>query len=321
MVCVKYIEPKDKWNPVDGLIWHKPLHSIMNGGVGARCDVTFELIDRGHPADAFRGSFRLRQDGNSDTVDGIYFDERTAQQDNARRPAPADGQARQRLVGAAAEAKRPSCQQGVRGAMQSATALQDESQSPCHLRQSTSQQLRLQKTQLKPMGAASAPLEQSCRGGDGSPSFQGTKSPNDYARQSGAIPRITPKCDTMQDQIIPLLSACKLLSPVSRDSATTTSPLSQSDWGPLLKTVARDIRPRWQEIAAVLHFMPEECQEFNIRPSTSPPWWSAYRMLEAWRLKLPKCEPAQLRNILADAVRPFDDNLAQRISTQVLRLR
>ena len=107
----------------------------------------------------------------------------------------------------------------------------------------------------------------------------------------------------------PLLSAIPKLKMTEADPSSTV--IQCGDWMPFLKTVARAIRPRWQEIAEILHLTAADIEEFNT--TQSPAWWPAYKMLEAWRASLPKCQPEQLRDILADAVGPFDRDLADSI--------
>ena len=55
------------------------------------------------------------------------------------------------------------------------------------------------------------------------------------------------------------------------------------DCRPFLKTVARNIQPRWQEVAQLLGLTAEEYKGFEKKTITT--WWPAYLMLVTWTKK------------------------------------
>ncbi len=100
---------------------------------------------------------------------------------------------------------------------------------------------------------------------------------------------------------------------ISHSSKSSTSEkTAQGDFGPFLKKVAMKIEKRWKVVAHALDFTDEQCEEFERKRSVSS-WWPAYMMLHTWQTELPPCSFGQLREILADAVRPVDSRLADTI--------
>ena len=108
--------------------------------------------------------------------------------------------------------------------------------------------------------------------------------------------------DDLRSKIIP----CSLSWDQSSGASAPPKQLN-GDCGPFLKTIAREIVHRWKQVAKVLEFSPEQCEEFESNNKIKEPWWPAYRMLLEWKDKLPKENHGEFFKMLADAIQTFDD--------------
>ena len=77
---------------------------------------------------------------------------------------------------------------------------------------------------------------------------------------------------------------------------------------PYLEMVARNIQPRWRQLARILGFKDDDCEEFESGDNSVGPWWPSFRMLDAFRAKLNETEARNGKGILADAIRMLNED-------------
>ena len=124
------------------------------------------------------------------------------------------------------------------------------------------------------------------------------------------IPTNLEPLNVVEKELQPLLAK----PTICRDEGSDLSTMNSGDFGPLLKTIARGIQPAWKEVALALNFTEAKCHEFVLSRSPSKsPWWPAYMMLHTWKNKLEPRDLANYRQILSDAVRCVNRDLAEQI--------
>ncbi len=101
--------------------------------------------------------------------------------------------------------------------------------------------------------------------------------------------------------------------PNEQINTADSSRRNSGDWDPVLKTLARIVHPKWRTLAEKLQFTAEECNEFE-KALPSCDWWASFKMLLSWKAK---CQTGktltQLKEILADELRPLDGDIADRV--------
>ncbi|XP_072048105.1 uncharacterized protein [Amphiura filiformis] len=308
-VTVQDIDPVNKWLPTrDNTTTGDILYAnLQAGGPGSRCEIKFCPHDVREQAEWFEGSFKTEQDGNPNTIERIYFDDSTARRSverengqqppvaQANKPDPALEQAiprRPRVDGhrpvAAATEPDPAATPGRSSLAQHSKKAASNPSTPRNKGQGEG------KSKIHD-GASSS----------NKPSYRGSDDSRSAAKEEQKISR---------SKIIPMFAACSI---THKSGSSAPAKSSSGDFAPFFKTVARKIEARWKEVAHALEFTPEQCEEFEGGVSYGS-WWPVYKMLLAWqtKLELPSCdgdEFRQLRDILADAIRPVDDLLADRI--------
>ena len=75
-----------------------------------------------------------------------------------------------------------------------------------------------------------------------------------------------------------------------------------------LEMVAKNIQPRWRQLASILGFNDVDCEEFESVDDCAGPWWPSFRMLDAYRARLNETEARNGKDILADAIRMLDQD-------------
>ena len=109
-----------------------------------------------------------------------------------------------------------------------------------------------------------------------------------------------------EDDLRSLIVPCNL--PWDQSTGASAPPKQlDGDCGPFLKTIAREIEPRWKPVAKILEFTPEQCEDFETNNGIKEMWWPAYRMLLEWKDKLPKENHGEFFKMLADAIQTFDE--------------
>ena len=100
------------------------------------------------------------------------------------------------------------------------------------------------------------------------------------------------------------------------------------DWNLFLKKAAQIINPIWEKLAIELEFTSANCSEFKTKRATGidlPTWWPAFRMLLAWknnilsdtRISTDSSVLTQLKDILTDAIRPLNHEIAEQFSREL----
>ncbi len=297
-VTVRDIDPVNKWIPARENTVSSEISyaNIQVGGTGSRCEIKFCRNDEVGAPQWFEGSFQTKQDGNPNTIETIYFDDLYAQENaqvNER------NNAQQEPVNAPnvqAPNDRNNAQQGPVNAPN--VKAPNESTEPQRLTMASGKSALEQRNmpQCKPSNDRS-------QHGRNSTGQQGSPTQSLKPSDNSTNPCVKQKSSESKD-------SSSVITPMFVPSSITpTSKSFQGDCGPFLKKVARMIEPKWQDVA---HALGEQCQDFEAEWSVCS-WWPAYKMLLSWQAKLQPCEFIQLREILADAVRPVNDNLADQI--------
>ena len=73
-----------------------------------------------------------------------------------------------------------------------------------------------------------------------------------------------------------------------------------------LVMVARRVQPRWRQLALILGFNDNDCEDFENGDNSFGPWWPCFRMLDTFRAQLSETEARNAKEILADAIRRLD---------------
>ncbi|XP_072047932.1 uncharacterized protein [Amphiura filiformis] len=294
-IPVKRIDPRDKWLPDAGCdtIGHISYANIQGGGLASRCEIMFWTKDELHQPQWFEGSFDIEQDGNpNNTVDKIHFydsmakencNTETGQPQAAPPTEPAD------LLGPHVALEQPAIRHPRDDGQQPAVPAPDPAARKPQSGRSALEQPMIPQYQAESQSQRKSKIQ------------DGASSSDKPSNRGSGDSVIAP-----EEQIIPKFEACSLTCQSSSGASATSS---SWDSGPFLKTVARNIEIRWKKVACALGFTLEQCVEFEAGVCYGS-WWPAYKMLLAWQVKLPPCGSSQLRDILKDAVRHVDDQLA-----------
>ena len=264
LIQFRNIRPQCVWLPVDtmkGIILYQ---NIQNGALGSRCEVRF--CNDGQ-ADRLAGSFNVEQEGNSNVVEGVYFD---------------DNMAKKKVKNNAL----PEIQQGCFGASAASKSPEERDCDRHHTMDSGACNFSPRSSYTGYRSSGRSLSHESTNRGEN----QGTKS-------------------LMSNLVTPSMFSS---SNVQYGAGTAKG---TSDCGPFLKRVAMRIHPNWRDLAKSLGFTSEQQHEFEKNPFTVPlQWWPAYKMLLAWKTKLPPGSLANLTKIVADVIRPLDPSFADEIT-------
>ena len=321
MVRVIDILPQDKWVPESAIEVDIPLNYIQCGGLGARCEIKFKLKNTLDPVNRFEGALDLRQEDNPDSINGLHFFDKMAQRkrkacdpvvinqhDNKRRslcrpseqpPTGFEGA----MTEPAKEQNNQSCQTSVWKDKCSTVSFHSEPNSG-----QFSQEVNNNVHPGAKPRSKSTDITNKQRTGNSLVNFQiGSFSANtENISATSNIPTSPASRNLVTKKLQPLLEK----STICRDEGSDLS----GDFGPLLKTIARRIQPAWKEVALALNFTEAKCHEFVLsRSPSTPPWWPAYMMLHTWINKLEPRDLANYSQMLSDAVRQFDRDLAELI--------
>ena len=297
-IQVRNVDPEDEWLPVDTMEGTISYKSLQRGGLVSRCEIKFQQHLVRIQANSFEGSFDIRQEGNNEVVPGINFDDKMAvrNRDKGRQ----DGQ--QLLPEEHAACNR------MDGAGDHFVLAREQPLRPHHqpdkagrhmlimLDRFAEEQLLQQKDQARQRPS------QHCWKSNNSSSANNSAS---LCAAQGAQGSALNSCSDV-NSIIPHLESCSLTY-TETNGACASVKKELGDCGPYLKSVARNIQPRWLEVAKTLGFTAEDCQAFLQRKSfIKEPWWPAYMMLDRWKSNLQLSDFDQIQEILRDAVRPCE---------------